>query len=216
VNPPADGGGITIGPHKVLFAPPSMEGRPGAWAFIEPSAESLNFLKNDLEALRKSMKDLGMQPLTDANLTVVTTANVAAKAHNAVQAWALGLKDALQQAWKFTALWLNQKDEPLVNVHTDFGVDQEAGTELDALLKAEGQGILSKKTVQEEFKRRGVLSDDFDPDEEEQLLAEQQSNDTLQPEKMIDPVTGQPLVVTPKPGVPNPPPKPPAQKPALN
>jgi hypothetical protein len=107
-----------------------VDGRPGAWAFIEPSAQSLTFLKDDLEALRKSMKDLGMQPLTDANLTVVTTANVAAKAHNAVQAWALGLKDALQQAFKFTALWLNQKDEPLVNVHTDFGVDRRRAPSL--------------------------------------------------------------------------------------
>jgi hypothetical protein len=129
VNPP-NRGPITIGPHKVLFAPPNADGRPGAWAFIEPSAQSLNFLKDDLEALRKSMKDLGMQPLTDANLTVVTTANVAAKAHNAVQAWALGLKDALQQAFKFTALWLNQKDEPLVNVHTDFGVDRRRAPSL--------------------------------------------------------------------------------------
>jgi hypothetical protein len=74
---------------------------------------------------------------------------------------------------------------------------------------------LGDQTVQEEFKRRGVLSDDFDWDDKSSKLAEQQSNETLQPEKMIDPVTGQPIVVTPKPGVPNPPPQPPA-KPALN
>jgi hypothetical protein len=212
VNPPSDGGQITIGPHKVLFAPPNADGRPGVWAFIEPSAESLNFLKSDLEALRKSMKDLGMQPLTDANLTVVTTANVAAKAHNAVQAWALGLKDALQQAWKFTAMWLNQKDEPLVNVHTDFGVDQQAGTELAEINKSTW---LSDQNKASEFKRRGVLADDFDWDDNELQMAEKQANQTLQPEKMMDPITGQPIVVTPQPGVPNPPPQPPA-KPALN
>lgn len=217
VNPPTEGGGqITIGPHKVLFAPPNSDGRPGQWAFIEPSAESLNFLKNDLEALRKGMKDLGMQPLTDANLTVVTTANVAAKAHNAVQAWALGLKDSLQQAWKFTAMWLNQKDEPLVNVHTDFGVDQEAGTELVSLQAAQTAGVISKRLQFEEMKRRGVLSDDADWEEDQQQAAEEQQGEQLQPEKMIDPVTGHPLVVTPKPGTPNPPPKPPVKPVALN
>jgi len=215
VNPPSDGS-ITIGPHKVLFAPPNADGRPGTWAFIEPSAASLNFLKSDLEALRKSMKDLGMQPLTDANLTVVTTANIAAKAHNAVQAWALGLKDALQQAWKFTALWLNQKDEPLVNVHTDFGVDQEAGTELDALLKAEAQAVLSKKTVQEEFKRRGVLSDDFNSDHEEQQLAEEQANNTLSVEQAIDPVTGEIVDPSTRPQLISKPATSPAAKPPLN
>jgi hypothetical protein len=216
VNPPQDGGQITIGPHKVLFAPPNTDGRPGAWAFIEPSASSLTFLQNDLAALRKSMKDLGMQPLTDANLTVVTTANVAAKAHNAVQAWALQLKDTLQLAWKYTALWLNQKDEPLVNVHTDFGVDQQANTELDFLQKIEAAGIISKRLTFNEAKRRGVLGDDADWDEDQQQSAEEQSNETLTPEKMVDPVTGQPIVLTPKPGIPNPPPKPPAQKPAFN
>lgn len=214
VNPPQDGAAITIGPHRVLFAPPNTDGRPGAWAFIEPSSSSLTFLKDDLEALRKAMKDLGMQPLTDANLTVVTTANVAMKAHNAVQAWALGLKDALQQAWKFTALWLKQKDEPLVNVHTDFGVDQQAGTELDFLAKCEAQAILSKKTVRAEAKRRGVLSDDFDEDAEDQQLAEEQANNTLSAEQAIDPVTGEPILPSTRPQLISKPPT--AAKPPLN
>jgi hypothetical protein len=98
------------------------------------------------------------------------------------------LKDALEQAWALTCKWLNQKLEPTVNVYTDFGVDFEAGTELDALIKAQAQGILSKETVQDEFKRRGVLSDDFDPDEEAERLAKDEAG--LEPEVAIDPVTG--------------------------
>jgi hypothetical protein len=49
------------------------------------------------------MRNLGRQPLATANLTVVTTANVSMKAHSAVQAWALLLKDALEQAWRSPA-----------------------------------------------------------------------------------------------------------------
>jgi hypothetical protein len=63
--------------------------------------------------------------------------------------------------------------------------------------------------VQDEFKRRGMLSDDFDPDAEEQLLAEQQQGQLLQPEVHIDPVTGNPVAVTPVHGTLNPPPAPP-------
>src|SRR5262249_29953238 len=142
------------------------------------------FLAADLEKLRTEMRDLGMQPLATANLTVVTTANVAMRAHSAVQAWALLLKDALEQAWKITCMWLGQNLEPEVNVHTDFGVDIQADSELQALLAAEAANVISKRTLQDELKRRGVLSDDFDPDVEEELLAEQQQG--LKPEQTIN------------------------------
>jgi hypothetical protein len=193
VTPPTGQDGkdvfVPVGPRAVLFAPPNSTGRPGQWAFIEPSGTSLNFLKADLEALKTEMRDLGMQPLSTANLTVITTANVSMKAHSAVQAWAIGLKDSLEQAWKITCMWLGRPDEsPVVKVHTDFGVDIEAGTELADLLKAEAQGVLSKETVQEEFKRRGVLSDDFDIEAEAEQLAKEQQG--LVPEQAIDPVTG--------------------------
>lgn len=186
---------VPVGPRAVLFAPMNAVGTHGAWTFIEPAGSSLTFLETSLEKLRSEMRTLGMQPLTEAQLTVITAANVAQKAHSAVQAWTIQLKDALEQAWKLTCLWLGQSGvEPIVKVHTDFDVDFESGrTELPALIAAEAASILSKRTVQDEFKRRGVLSDDFDPDEEEQRLAEQQQG--LQPEQPIDPRTGRPLVV---------------------
>ncbi len=210
VTPDRDGTGtvidVPIGPNYVQFAPPTSDGTPGRWEWIEPQAASLTFLQADLEKHRDEMRNLGMQPMATANLTVVTTANVSMKAHSAVQAWALGLKDALELAWRITCQWLNRDDNPTVSVHTDFGVDFEAGTEVAGLLTAESQGVISKRTVQDEFKRRGILSDDFDPDEEEQRLAEQQQGQVLQPEVHIDPVTGMPVAVTPKPGTLNPPP----------
>jgi hypothetical protein len=194
---------VPVGPRAVLFAPPGTDGTHGEWKFIEPTGASLNFLQSDLEKLRTEMRNLGRQPLTTTNLTVVTTANVAMKAHNAVQAWSLMLKDALEQAWVLTCKWLNIDAQPQVNIHTDFGVDFEAGTELDALLKGQAQGILSKETIQSEFKRRGVLSDDFDPEEEAQQLAEEEQG--LQPEQAIDPVTGEPIEPSTRPKVVTPP-----------
>ncbi len=180
---------IGVGPHTVLISAPDANGTHGTWSFIEPAGSSLTFLAADLEKIRTEMRDLGMQPLQSANLTVITTANVAMRAHSAVQAWALILKDRLEEAWLYTCDWLGKSDKPVVNVHTDFGVDITGQTELDALLKCQAQGILSKQTIQMEFKRRGVLADDFDPDEEEQILAEEDQG--LTPEVAIDPATGQ-------------------------
>ncbi len=183
---------VSVGPKVILFTGHGGEGtRPGSFRYVEPSGSSLTFLKQDLEGFRDEMRNLGKQPLASANLTVITTANISMRAHSAVQAWALLLKDALEQAMLVTCKWMGRTDEPEVNVHTDFGVDFEAGTELDGLLKAEAAGIVSKETVAEEFKRRGILSDDFDYEDEKKRLAEQGAK--LAGEQQIDPRTGKPL-----------------------
>lgn len=188
---------IAVGPHAVLFAPPPINGgSPGNWSFIEPSATSLTFLKNDLEAIRTEMRDLGMQPLASANLTVITTANVSLKANSQVQAWALRLKDSLEQAWYLTCRWLNRNEQPVVKVHTDFGVELEAGNELTSLQGARTNKDISRRTFWDELKRRGVLSDDFDPDIEDERLAEEQ--DELTGEQEIDPATGKVIPMTPR------------------
>lgn len=205
---------VPAGPRAVLFAPMSGNGNHGEWKFIEPSATSIEKLMTHLDATQKNMRDLGMQPLTQANLTVITTANVSLKAHSSVQAWALALKDALEQAFALTIMWLKDGSKnPEVEVYTDFGVDFEAAKELDSLIKGQAQGIFSKKTVQTEFKRRGVLSDNFDPDEEKQQIADEEQG--LQGEQAFNPVTGEvvqaptrPKVITAQPvvKVPGPPP----------
>ncbi len=199
VTPPTDASGaliaVPVGPRAVLFAPPGGDGAHGEWSYIEPSASSLTFLQADLEKHRNEMRTLGMQPMASANLTVVTTANLSMKASSAVQAWAIGLKDCLEQAWIITCKWMLRDDEVVVLVHTDFAIELNEGQDVTALLSAQKQGILSTRTVQDELKRRGVLSDDFDPEEEDKLLAEQ--DEALQPEMMIDPKTGMPIAPKP-------------------
>ena len=199
---------VPVGPRAVLFAPPNGNQSPGSWQFIEPSGASLTFLQSDIDKHKVEMRDLSYQPLTSANLTVITTANISIKAHSALQAWALMLKDALEQAMKITCMWLKQPLEPVVLVHTDFGVDLDGQSDMADLKDLEERQIISKKTNFEEAKRRGVISDDVDYDEEQEAIAEEAANNILTPEKVIDPVTGLPVVVTPEPGIPNPPPKP--------
>lgn len=191
---------VPVGPKSVLFAPMSQDGHVGSWKWIEPDAQSLTFLQADLEKLRTEMRDLGKQPLTTGNLTVITTGQVALKANSIVQAWTISFKDALEQAFKVTCMWLGRpKEEPEVKLHKDFSVDSIENTVLDSLLKAEGQGIFSKETVRGEFKRRGAVSDDVDLEEEDQKLAEQQKG--LEPDQPIDPRTGLPIKPLPIPTV---------------
>ena len=199
---------VPAGPRAVLFAPMGGTGVHGDWKFIEPNSASLKVLMEKLDATQKAMRDLGMQPLNVANLTVITTAHVAEKTHSSVQAWALALKDAIELAFAYTILWLKDGSaQPDVDVYTDFAVHMEKHSEIETLLKAQSQACISKLTVQSEFKRRGVLSDDFDPKDEELQLAKEEHG--LQGEQAINPVTGEVVQAPTKPKVVAPGEKPP-------
>jgi hypothetical protein len=187
---------IPVGPRAVLLAPPTNSGS-GSFKFIEPSATSLTFLEGSLAKHRQEMRDLGMQPVTATNITVITAANVSQKASSAVQAWAIMFRDALERAFDMTHQWLGLAGETKVNVHTDFAIDHQDGSVPSELLKAQAQGVLSKRTVQEEFKRRNMVSDDFSAEAEALRLAEEEQG--LDPEYAINPITGERVEPTTRP-----------------
>lgn len=176
VNPTLDSEGkpmmVPVGPKAVLYAPPNGEGDHGEWTFIEPSATSLTFLATDIKETITELRELGRQPLTaqTGNLTVVTTAFAADKANSVIQAWAMNLKDCLENCFRFTALWLKQADQIEVFVDTDFDVNLNDAEGPKTLLATRQAGQLSQRTLWTEFKRRGLLSAEFDPDAEEEAL----------------------------------------------
>lgn len=168
---------VPVGPHGVLYAPPNSDGNHGEWAWIEPGAQTLKFLAEDVKETAKELREIGRQPLTanSGNLTVITTAFAAAKGNSAVQQWALLLKDALENALKLTAMWLRIEHEPEVTVFTEFGVEDSAEDVPNLLLEARTADPpqISQETLWEEFKRRGLLSEEFSSEREiERLLRE--------------------------------------------
>lgn len=162
---------VPVGPGAVLYAPMGHEGRHGEWKWITTDAPVLSFLADDIEATIKQMRELGRQPLTaqSGNLTKITSAVASAKGNSAVQMWALGLKDAIELALKYTAMWLNESSEPEVKIHTDFGIDAVAEIAPQILLDAVNNGHITQQTFRAELKRYTILSPEFD--EEEEALA---------------------------------------------
>lgn len=178
---------VPVGPKSVLYAPPfnGESSSHGEWSFIEPTAASLKFLAEDVKNTEQQLRELGRQPLTaqTGNLTVVTTAFAAQKGNSAVQAWALNLKDALEQAWVYTAKWLKEPNAaPSVRVFTDFdvGLDGEKGPEVLMSMRTSGPSgapDISQRTLWSEMRRRGVLSGDFNPEAEEKALLDELPDD---------------------------------------
>jgi hypothetical protein len=179
VTPPlgADGSPkpVPIGPRAVLYAPPSGDtGQHGEWKFIEPTAESLKFLAEDVKATEDQLRELGRQPLTaTAGITVVVASLASQKASSAVQAWAFALKDALEECYRITALWLNDATKPVVRVFTDFALDQGDALGPPTLIQMRTAKDISQRTLWSEMQRRNVLSADFDPDAEEKALTDE-------------------------------------------
>lgn len=165
---------IVVGPKSILWAPPSGDGVQPDWDFVQPNAANIKEIRDDLDSLVADFRRLAMQPTTAKSgvLSATGEAVQGAKAHSAVEAWANDLKDTLEQAFVYTAQWMNAPDTTEVFVHTDFGVDIDGAQDADTLLKARMAGEISRRTYWDEMRRRGKLGPQFDPDDEEERLSE--------------------------------------------
>ena len=204
MNAPGDGDApVSVGPKRILYAPPGNDGGQSDWSFIQPSAANIAEIRQHIQSVTDDFRRLAMQPITarTGRTTATAAAIEAAKAHSSVQSWALGMKDALEQAWVFTDEWLGGSSPIEVEVSTDFGVEPYADAPLAALDNARTRRDISQETFWRGLQRFGVLPPDFDPEAEEQALGEELQG--LDGEAPIDPVTGLPLVV-PKIGGANP------------
>lgn len=174
LSAPDDGSSVATGPGAVLYAP-GAEGINTSWAYIQPAAANLTELRADIQATIEDMRRLGLQPMLPktGNVTATASGVEAAKAHAAVGTWANALKDALEQAFVFTAKWMKSAEEVEVSVHTDFSVGIYGVEEIRELREARAAGDLSLPTYWNELVRRGVLGPAFDPDDEERLLREE-------------------------------------------
>lgn len=170
---------IAVGPAKVLWGVPDGQGNHGEWKYVEPSAQSMDFLQKKIDTTKQDLRELGRQPLTSqtGNLTVITAAMAAGKAKSAVSAWALSLKDALENALLITWKWLSGFNtveyEPEVNVYTEFDSFAEGNTDMATLTEMRKNGDLSRETLWAEAKRRKVLSPEFDHEQEEERILDE-------------------------------------------
>lgn len=163
---------VATGPMRVLYGLPDGAGGHGEWKYIEPNANSMEFLQKSIAQTKQDLRELGRQPLTSlsSQLTNTTTAIAAGKAKSAVSAWALGLKDALENALKITMRYMGSDFEPRVNVYTGFDNVMDTGKDEETLLKARENGDISQETFLSELKRRKVLSPEFNYEDEKKKL----------------------------------------------
>jgi hypothetical protein len=76
--------------------------------------------------------------------------------------WALGCKDALDNAFRFAGMWMGLEDgqEPRIDINTEF--NPAFGLEPAMMLKGIEAGVLSREQVHQELKRRGLIGENWD------------------------------------------------------
>lgn len=162
---------ISVGPHSYL----QMDDPQGKFYFVEHTGAAISAGRQDLEDLKEEMASYGAEFMKKrpANEGVVARALDSAESLSALQVWVIDFRDALERALRLTAKWLRLGDDAGGSVlldHTGVGLTDTETAHLDALDKARARRDISRVAYLAELKRRRVLSEDFDAEEDAEEL----------------------------------------------
>ena len=146
-------------------------------SYVESTCQAIEAGANSLKDLEDRIAAMSYEPLLMRRSGVETATRTAidsAAASSALQAWALQLKDAIEQAMVFTALWegVEETQAGTIQMNTDYQLTI-ASTDAADLLSMRKAGELSRKTLWNEYSRRGVLGPDFNEEQEAEQLTEE-------------------------------------------
>lgn len=173
-----DGSTPAFGPNKLV----TTNNPDGDLSSKGVDSSSVQASRDDLRDIEQQMALYGLSLLMPktGNVTATEKALDSAESDSTLKRWALAMKDAIEQAFVFTALWIGMKpeDAPGVHVHTDYSIAL-GDLDADLLTKAFSAGLLSKETVIEEFRRRGLVRDDLDVAEELERITQESRSGTF-------------------------------------
>lgn len=165
----------TTGPKTVITIPRDQSGQVGDAAYIQPDAKNLQAIRDHVVSVQENIRHYALQPTLPktGDTTATASALTSAKAHSAVQSWAMNLADVLSQALALAARWMGAEPDAVVNINTDFVADFLPANDVQQLITLEASGGISRLTLWDELTRRGTLGPQFDAEVETERLLEQ-------------------------------------------
>lgn len=143
-------------------------------SYVEHSGAAIGSGRDDLKDLEFQMQAMGLQLLvSQPGQSATGEVRDDVKENSRLAMWADALKDGLENAIGYMAQigGLGVDGGSLI-VNKDFGIAARGAVDVQSILAAVRDGIISKETAIREFLRRGILSDDIDPAEELEKAAE--------------------------------------------
>jgi len=162
---------LTVGPNQWLWSPDPN----GKFYYVEHSGAAIEAGRNDLQDLEGQMAEYGAQFMKKrpGNPTATARALDSAEATSPLQDMARRFGFALNQVLDLTAKWQGLDDGGNAEMATDFSVITADAAMLNALRDLRKAKDISRVAYVEQLKAFGVLSDNYDPEaDEEQIEAE--------------------------------------------
>lgn len=160
---------LDIGANTVVNGPVGSDLK-----YVEVAGNAIEAGRKDLESLEARMGLIGMDMLVrkPGNATATARALDQGEQDSALGAIARALESALDTMLDYFAFWLGLGKDAGGNtqVFKDFGISMRDAEDVKQLTEMRVNGDISRQTYWDEMKRRGLLSDDFDPENEYDLL----------------------------------------------
>jgi len=167
-----------IGAFRML----TTEDPNGKLVYVEHTGAAIEAGRTDLKDLEFQMQTLGLELLVPRPTSETATgASIDhARMNTPLAMMAMALQDALEQMLGFMAMYEGLPRDTgggSLTVNTDFGVSLGSAADGAILTEAVKERIISRETWIREMKRRAVLSDDVDPEEEAQKALDEGMDD---------------------------------------
>jgi hypothetical protein len=144
--------------------------------YVEHTGAAIKAGQESLNELEEQMKTAGAKLLTQTVLSLSEgqSQDEQAKEISQLASMAEGLEEAIDAALAFTASWMGLGDSGgHVQLTPDLGQDAAPAESMKVLITMNAAGVLSSQLLFEEAKRRGLISDDVDWEEEQQRINDQ-------------------------------------------
>lgn len=164
---------LTVGPNRMIKATNPQ----ATLQFIEHTGKAIDAGRTDLLDIEHRMSRMSLEMLiVDRSGDVTATERAIERAENesGLQSMARHTEDAVKAALALMLEWGGMSDAGLtVDVNRNFEIKITDASELSELRELRRGGDLSQTTLWAEFKRRAVLSDEFDAEKEMVLLGQE-------------------------------------------
>jgi hypothetical protein len=161
---------VTIGPNNFL----TTENADGKWYYVEHTGAAIKSGQVDLQSLEDQMASYGAEYLRKkpGDETATAAALDSAEATSYLESTVKGFKDCVELAMQYTADWLKLGEDEggSVEIKMESEIQDADAPELDTLNKARVAKDISRVAYLQELKRRGILSEDYDIEDDQDIL----------------------------------------------
>lgn len=182
-----------IGPSTWIAA----ENKDADMKVVESSGSAIGAGRTNLLDIEARGEVLGLQPLMtkSAGQTAQGQAMDDASTQNDVQTWVRALEGTFLRALERAHQWVQQamEKDQAVDIFSDFGLSLRASTEIEQLIKLRQAREITSITLLREVRKRGVLSEDLDPMEENAAVRNEPPLDGFTGGSGGDPAGGVPV-----------------------